>query len=138
MTKTTQSGIFLLFINNYAEEENMNIPYDKMELVLALYGIEQRMSDEEFNKVGEEIKAKLEEKLPNEETSINILIAKQNGISIEELISSPNLKLLQAQYYESIYSFVLMELQEKMKLTKKEAYAILAELLGLLDGSLYD
>lgn len=116
----------------------MNIPYNKMELVLALYGIEQRISDEELDRVGKEIKAKLEEKLPDEKTSINVLIAKQNGISVEEVINSPNLKLLQAQYYESIYSFALTELQEKMKLTEKEAYAILAELLGLLEGSLYD
>jgi len=112
----------------------IKLPYNKIELLTTLIGIEKKISVKKLKKVGEEIKAELKDRLPDDEKSINTIIAKQNGISVEALINSPNLKLLQSQYQDSILTDVVGKLETKLKLDNKEVWALLAGASGMLDS----
>lgn len=111
----------------------MEFPYNKVELQIALVGIGKKISTKKFNKVMSEIKAELEEKLPSDKNGTYAIVAKQNGVSTETIINSPNLELILSQYKDELIRQLIQKLYEKANFSIKEAHAFVACALGLLD-----
>ena len=105
----------------------MNIPYDKMDLLLSLLSIKEEYLTEdlenEMSNIGKNVSNKVE---------LNKEVAENNGISVETLINSPNYNVLIEEYKNKlIYDTVAV--MKKAGLEDKQAWAIIAQGLGLLD-----
>lgn len=109
----------------------MKLPYSKLDLLVALLSIkEDKISVEKGEEITEEI---LERRLPSDNARINILIAEHNGISVIDLINSPNYQTLCQEYVDSVYTELVTKLAEAFELTEKQAWAGMAAAQGLLD-----
>jgi hypothetical protein len=111
----------------------MKLPYSKFALIEALVSVSKKVPDKKMEETFKEIEKELDDKLPSNTISVNSLVAKHNNISIETLTNSPNLQALQSQYQEFLYISVANKIQEKLKITEKEAWAIITVKLNLLD-----
>lgn len=104
------------------------IPYNKIELSLALLAL---------NDVDEELLVKTAEKLKplGEKTQkeINKEVAEDNGITVAELIASPNFEKLISNFEEKKIKAIQKTLMEDLGITDKQAWAVIAAGMGLLD-----
>jgi len=114
----------------------ITLPYNKAELLTAFIGLQKTISIKKLKKAFAEIESELDAKLSNDETTAMELIAKHNSISVEMLVNSPNLQVLQTQYKDLMYKSVVDGLEKKLGISQKEAWSILASALELLDGPL--
>jgi|GEM_PF-3362287 len=111
----------------------IKLPYSKVELLVTFIDLQKTISVRRLKKAFAEIEKELDAKLPNNETNAMELIAKYNNISVETLVNSPNLQVLQSQYKDLMYKSVVEKLEKKLKITEKEAWSIIASGIGLLD-----
>lgn len=109
----------------------MKIPYDWWELRLALLGLDEEKFDKDKMK---EMNDTIESVLPKEEVKdLNKRIAEFHGISVEQLINSPNYKVLCSEFIENALRKVAGMVMKKFDIAEKEAWALIALGLGLLD-----
>lgn len=103
--------------------EKIKCPYSKKDLTKIACGLDAKLT--------EEVKAKLTILVDQmadgmgTKQQVNATVAKENGITILDLINSPNYSLLvQEQYVERTKTFIRNLID--LGLTKKEAFALLA------------
>ena len=109
----------------------MKIPYNGWELRLALLGLDEKKFDKDKMK---EMKDVIESVLSKEEVKdLNKRIAEFHGISVEQLINSLNYKVLCSEFVESALRKVAETIMKKFDIAEKEAWALMALGLGLLD-----
>lgn len=108
----------------------MKIPYGKNELYITLLGLDDaNISDEKM----EELINELEKITSNGKNNLNKAVAEFHGISVEQLIASQNYKVLCDEYMDGIFRKMAVKIREKLNLTDKEAWALIAKGLGWLD-----
>lgn len=106
----------------------IKIPYSSMELRVALLNFDENKFSEDKIK---ELKSEFED-LSNDKDQ-NKRVAEYHGISVEQLINSPNYKVLCEEYGESIIYEFVKKLKEKFETTDKEAWALVLYCLELLN-----
>ena len=74
----------------------MKLQYSKFALIEALVSVSKKVPDKKMEETFKEIEKDLDDKLSSNQTDINSLVAKHNNISVETLINSPNLQVLQS------------------------------------------
>lgn len=108
-------------------------PYDKTDLLIAAISVETKFKDSV-----DEIEKKFTDELKNDiaamdsKVSFNKAVAEHNGISVIDLINSPNMSVLQEQYKSNLFNRAICAL-ESCGLTNKEAWAVMMSGFGLLD-----
>lgn len=102
----------------------LDCPYSDLELKIAAIGLANKFEDPEFVKKAEEVNNQAEQ--PTKEN-----IAKFHGISVKDLIDSPNYKVLVEEYGDHKGKEIIREL-EGIGLSNKEAWVVLASIAGLL------
>lgn len=104
----------------------IKVPYSKTELLLAAITACSKIEEN-----SEEIAAKLK-KVSDEDISLNESVAKHNGISVLDLINSPNMPYLVEQWRAHCMEQALLVFKE-YGLTEKEAWScVLSEHLESL------
>jgi hypothetical protein len=99
----------------------MKIPYTELELRVALISAVSKVEERET-----ELREALEI-IHSKEKNINHETAKFNGISVPELINSPNMEYMIDAYKESCIMKAI-EALEGFGLSKKEAWAVIWEI----------
>jgi hypothetical protein len=108
----------------------IKIPYDKLELALAIYSAEDRINKINKEKFGKDVNEIMS--CFNDKKEMNRLVSDFNGISIDTLINSINYDKLISEFSDTkIVS--LLEYLENQEFSKKEAYAIIAGIFGSLE-----
>lgn len=104
----------------------VRLPYTELELRISLLGLDEEILNEELNE-------KLNNKFGslNDKADLNKKIAEHNGISVKDLIDSPNYKTLHEEYIDSVTHQVIKELTNA-GLEDKQAWALVAIGSGLL------
>lgn len=113
----------------------MKVTYTKLELKIALASISNQQLDSISAKELEVKKFVGDDYLcpANDGAKKMALTAKHHGITVSELINSPNLEVLQSQYLSACTERMVKALEEVAGLTRKQAKAFLAKSAGLLD-----
>lgn len=97
----------------------IQVPYNQFDLTLANLSALSKLTDEDLQK------KIMEEFEPIIDTgNLNEKVAKFHGISIKDLIDSPNLTTLLELYKEHTF-FDGIKIFEKYGLTNKEAFAVM-------------
>ncbi len=110
----------------------IEIPYDELELKIALIGIDlKKFNKKRIMKLKSEFK--LAGLIPGGKKDLNKKIAEYHGISAKELINSTNYKVLREEYQKNLVNKFISKFVEKLDITKKQAWAILTAAMGLLD-----
>ncbi|MFC1757069.1 hypothetical protein ACFLZC_02865 [Patescibacteria group bacterium] len=79
----------------------------------------------------EEIKREFENKLPQNVETFNVLVAKDNGIDIGTLLSSPNYVYLCEEYAEKTAEMLATRLSKEVGYSEVESWAVVAVFLGV-------
>jgi len=104
------------------------IPYDEFTLKLALMQISDKLDDPDLQKkLGQE----LDKLAPGNKSDINKKVAEENGISVKDLIDSPNYEKLKNEYVASMLHKAV-DVFIKEGFTEKQAWAVLSIGLGVL------
>lgn len=103
----------------------INIPYSQLELDIALLGVSNRIEDAVATEVMQEIVACFEQKAGKTQAETNSKIAEFHGITVIDLINSPNLNTLVEMFKESRTIEMKTVLMEKLGVSDKEAWAII-------------
>ncbi len=108
------------------------VPYTKLELRTALHALCIDESTEELvDKVNKKFKEKHNIVLENK-SELNKQVAENNGITVIDLINSPNYDRLTDEFkFDMLHSMVDILIEEG--LNNKEAWALITLGLGLLD-----
>lgn len=108
----------------------MEIPYNEWDLRIALISLdENKLTEEKFKELGTE----LAEKISANGKDLNTKIAEYHGISVEALIKSPNYEILCEEYKERVIREFANKIMEKLEITEKQAWALIAVAFGLLE-----
>ena len=108
---------------------SLTIPYDAIELRLALMNIPEDLLDEEKTR---EVREGFEKRLPKNQSEKNKLVAAAHGITVLDLINSPNYKILVEDYAHGILRDLVGILKEKFGATDVQAWALIAVSIGLI------
>ena len=103
----------------------INIPYSQIELDIALLGVSNKLEDAVATEAMEELVAFFEQKTGKTQAERNIKIAEFHGISVLDLINSPNLTTLVEMFQESRTLEMKTVLMEKLGVSDKESWAII-------------
>ena len=103
-------------------------PYDEITLRLALLSLEEKMGDESL---GKRVNSRLSEFLIDDKADLNKKIAEHNGISVMDLINSPNYGELTAEFSKILMLKSIAILKEE-RFSDKEAWALVAIGTGTL------
>ncbi len=110
----------------------IEIPYDELELKIALIGIDlKKFNKKRMMKLKSEFK--LAGLISGGKKDLNKKIAEYHGITVEKLIDSSNYQILRGEYQKNLVNKFVSKLVEKLDITKKQAWAIMAVAMGLLD-----
>lgn len=109
------------------DPEAISIPYDSLDLRLALMSAGTRITEEPMMR----IRDKIEAIIPQGKIAQNDRIAEYNGISVDSLINSPNYLTFKKEFQENMMKKCI-DVMEKEGFSNKEAYALLALSLGAL------
>lgn len=96
----------------------LKAPYSWWEMTSALGGITEEQA-KKMEKLGEETN----KALPANKKEMNTKTAEFHGITVEQLISSPNYQMLCQEFAESLTTDFIKALQEKAGLTEVQAWA---------------
>jgi hypothetical protein len=108
------------------------VPYTETEIRLALLRLGKRMESKEFE---DKLDAFTPEKIAPDlmdKKSLNIAIAESNGISVKDLIDSPNYEALKSEYTLGRLSDVVALMESDLGIANDEAWAIMALGIGLI------
>lgn len=101
---------------------NLDCPYTKMDLTIAMLGLEQKLE-----KIGEEnLKQVLEKEFKTLNKPLNKEAAKFHGVTVKELIDSPNFEKLQKQYMDSAVNKLVSNVCKKLDLEPVEVWSLIA------------
>jgi len=109
------------------------IPYTDIEIKIALLRLGQRMDSKEFE---DKLDAFTPEKVAPDlmdKKALNKAIAESNGISVKDLINSPNYGTLKDEYTFGRIRDVIKLMESNLGLANDEAWAIMAAGIGLVD-----
>lgn len=109
----------------------MRIPYSEIQLHTALIGLKKKLNEENQKKL-EELTIEFKVLLPDEKKSLNQTISQFHGISVEQLINSPNYSILCQEYKEHVLKKLAQSLKEKIGVTDEQAWALIALSIGLI------
>jgi len=114
----------------------MKIPYTEVELRIALAMLSQdekrlHQMNKKVDELEKEKKIIWNEQIKNKK-ELNQKTAEFHGITVEILVNSKNYKILCDEYYTHIYEQIARVFIKTFQLTHEEAWAIIAEELGLL------
>lgn len=102
---------------------NIKVPYSKLELLLAAIH-----AGDKLGRLGKEsediIKDKLTRLSPDDNKSKNAEIAEFHGISVQDLINSPNMVYMSSQYDHHLVNQSI-EILKSFDFSDKESWAIL-------------
>jgi len=98
----------------------MECPYTELELKMARLELNKKLSDEDLKKM-EEFSARY----PTTAKEINKAVAKENGITLDQLIESPNMELMTKRYQDARFKEILTFFKTDLGLTDKQAWGIL-------------
>ena len=101
----------------------INLKYSQLELDVALIGIISTL--EKSQDILEEVSKDLKNVFGENQAEVNVKIAEFHGISLPDLINSPNLEILSKVYSEHCTHLLKDKLMEKLNISDKEAWAIL-------------
>ena len=108
----------------------IKIPYTKKELSEAL----SSLRDKDFNEaIHEEVKQKIMALLPLEKKEHNKRVAEDNGITVMELINSPNYQTLVEEYEASKMKEMVQIFMKRLDMTEVQAHAMVAIAAGVLE-----
>lgn len=109
----------------------MKCPYNAFELNLAL--IKANSVFEKIDKKGKlsELEKRLDELKPPEGAQLKPAVAAFHGITVKELIDSPNYKTLSQEYFENRIAKVLETLKE-YGIDDKTGWALLTKAMDIL------
>jgi hypothetical protein len=112
--------------------QKMKVPYDVLTLKLALLEVAKKI--EEYCKVhgekaAEELVTGFADGVPSDITNPDT--AAHHGITVEQLINSPNYSVLKEEYREHLFQGLKKKVSEAFGLTDKETWAMV--LAGQLD-----
>ena len=120
----------LFFLYKKSEKgERMEIPYDKFELLLALFELTQKdifNNEKKIKEKFEEFSSEMYALVPDSEEKIINKISECNNMSADELIKSPDYEDLRLKYAESLYVAFVKKISEKFEITEKQAWALIA------------
>ena len=107
----------------------IEIPYSKDELRFAVLGVKEEQLDEKkldafFNE--------RENKVPKDKKEWNKKAAEFHGITVEQLINSPNYKILSDECIGQFIKQLVEKLQERLGITDKQAWAFILVGMGLI------
>ena len=107
----------------------INIPYNKLELSLALMGIDQKKLDTIDPKKNFD---NIKNSLPKDKAELNKKIADENGISVVDLINSPNYQILCDECIQKMFTNVIETLAKEFNITIVQSWAIFALCKGTI------
>ena len=100
----------------------LDCPYNRSTLLVALATLHRNPALEDEEKM-KKLVDETRKEFPSEGPEVNRKIAERNGISVEQLINSSNLKYLTERYQDDRCKFLLEKMQEIFNLTDVEAWA---------------
>lgn len=109
--------------------EAWEIPYSKWDLIIAGTSLGDKLEASKLEELGKEF----EGRMPPEMKDRNKKIAESHGISVKQLIDSPNYQILCDEYNKKVVQDLVSAIQKKLNITNIQAWAILAGVIGLLD-----
>lgn len=107
----------------------MRIPYDKFQLTLALLEVFRNDNLEEKLKLLDDEVFQLEDL---NKAVLNKKVAENNGISVLDLINSPNYTTLVGEYQEESMKEGVSKMREILDITDIQAWALFAHAVGLI------
>lgn len=108
----------------------MELPYSEITLRVALLGINPKNFTDEK---GEELSKELEGAMPKNQAELTQKAAEFYGITLDTLINSANYTKLVNDFRLHLLTVVVQKSVEKLKITEKQAWALIAYTLGLLN-----
>ncbi|TSC83265.1 MAG: hypothetical protein G01um101419_95 [Parcubacteria group bacterium Gr01-1014_19] len=109
----------------------MEIPYNEWELKMALCGVPKEMGDGESEKV-KKLLAEIERQVPDSKKELNQKVAEANGITVKDLIDSPNYKVLIQDHLSQATRNLVEEMKKEFNITDIQAWAVIAAGLRLI------
>ena len=107
----------------------IELPYSELDLMLAAHSIdESKLTKEKEEELIEEIK----KEFPKGVAERNKKIAEENGITVKDLIDSPNYKILCEEHEERVIKSVIQKIVKKFGITERQAWAGLALAKGVI------
>lgn len=106
----------------------MNLPYSKMDLQIAVFGMANKIEKYEADHGEGSALKKLEElgvSTPPDGAEFNAAVAAHNGISTDTLVSSPNYLTLKQEYSLAMANKAVSVLVSEFGMSDKEAWAAL-------------
>lgn len=104
----------------------MEIPYTDLELLIASITLGNKINkDPELADKMREYSVKHGAELPADTKSINEAVAADNGITVVQLINSPNYQLLMSAYRDKTLRVVIKQMTDELGIAEIEAWAIL-------------
>jgi len=100
----------------------MQLPYSALELNIALLSIESKLTEETIDGITNAVNAAIPRVKSHAE--LNKAVADYNGISLEQLINSPNMTAMVKEYQAYNCKKVIANI-EKLGFTNKESWALL-------------
>ena len=100
----------------------MNCPYTKMELMIALISVEGKLEGKD-DKLQEALVAIAPE--VTTKAGLNVAISEYNGITVQQLIDSPNYKVLVEEYQDNKVCMAISMLERDFGMSNKEAWAMM-------------
>ena len=107
---------------------DIKVPYDELSLKIALMGASNKLEKEGLQ---EQLLSKLSKFTVNTMADYNIKVAEFHGISLADLINSPNYETLKSEYAKNGIDFIL-NVYKDAGFEDKEAWALVCVGLGQL------
>lgn len=107
----------------------MNCPYDKTTLMIGVLGANRKLEEYEKKNGEGSAKKKFEEYsylfVPETNTDVNKAVAESNGITVGQLINSPNYSTLKNEHAFMMVRKAMNVLKEEFGLDDKEAWGMM-------------
>ena len=109
---------------------SINIPFTRLTLSIELFSEEVRKIDDE--KLADIIEEHTH-LMPGDKRVLLKMVADENGIDERTLINSPNYEVLMEEYGEKVFLRIVNRIREEFNLSRIQAWAVFAQVSGLLD-----
>ena len=109
---------------------DVQCPYNELQLKIALIAASDKLADVNLQ---EKILSKIKEtpNITEDKAIFNKNIADFNGISVADLINSPNYETLKSEYASTLF-YKILNIYKDFNFTDKEAWALLCLSFGKL------
>lgn len=111
----------------------MKCPYNEMQLRIALMNLDKKVEEIGEDKFAGIMNRVSMNQLPEDKAGQNKLVAESNGIDVATLINSPNYETLMLEYKQGLLLKSIGEMEERLGVDNKTAWAIVVAGMGGLD-----